>query len=219
MTKFGLEYLIPPIRKELNDGMSLAIRRDLTRNLGRTQQLSFDTIRERVDTLMGLQQSWHEVDLVGVLKPTINGVSYLMLVGGTLYHNEAFMKSLESVALSLGIGSLLIGQFIPPFILPFIGYPIKFLVYLYRKRALKYLVPEIQHRMNLIQRDKADQSFSYEPPLDIVHWSIMACPDGTATEMAALILSMVSSPPVLTLSLSLITIPAPPPGLALVHSG
>lgn len=66
--------------------MSLAIRRDLTRNLGRTQQLSFDTIRERVDTLMGLQQSLHEVDLVGVLKPTITGVSYLMLVGGTLYH-------------------------------------------------------------------------------------------------------------------------------------
>lgn len=194
MTKFALDYLIPPIREELDHGMSLAIRRDLTRNLGRTQKLSFDTIRGRVDKFMGLQESWHEVNLVGLLKSSITGVSNLTLVGGTLYHNEDFMKGLEWFGHVLGVGSLLLGQFLPSFIVPFIGYPVKFLVYLSRRKPLKYLLPEIQHRMDLIQRDKTDQNFSYEPPLDIVHWAIMACPDATADEMAALILSMVSSP-------------------------
>lgn len=192
-SKFALKYLIPPIRPVLLEGLVIAIRRDVTRNLGRTQKGSFDTIRELTDRHMGLQQSWHEVDLPVVVHDVIAGVSYRMLVGNTLYHNEDFMKALYGFGNLLGIGSLLIGQFTPFFMAPLVGLPASFLVYLYRRKALKYLIPEIQQRMDLIQQEKADQDFSYEPPLDIVHWSIMLCPDGTAAEMAELILSLVSS--------------------------
>lgn len=151
-TKFAIDYLVPPIRKELDDGLSLAIRRDLTRNFGKTRKASFDTIRELIDTLMGLQQSWHEVNLLGVLQPAISGVSYRMVVGETLYPNDDFMKSLKNFENILSIGSLLIGQFTPFFIATVIGYPASLLVFLYSRKALKYLVPEVQ-------QEKVDPNF------------------------------------------------------------
>lgn len=192
-TKFAIDYLIPHIRKELDEGMSLAIRRDLTRNLGRTQKVTFEAIRERVDRLMGMQESWHEVSLSAVLEPVVAGVSYRMLVGEEMYQHQDFMRSLENFGSMLGIGSLLIGQFMPSLILPAVGFSASLLVRIYRRKALTYLVPEVEKRLSLIQRDKTDPNFTYKAPLDILHWSIMTCPDATAAEMAALVLSLVSS--------------------------
>lgn len=92
-TRFAISYLSPPVSKRLDDAISLAIRRDLTRNLGRTQKVVFDTLRERADTVMGQDESWHEVNLGGVIQSVVSSVSYRMLVGEALYENKTFLKS------------------------------------------------------------------------------------------------------------------------------
>lgn len=84
--------------------MRTAISRDLTRNLENTQQEIFYIIRERVDTLMGLDESWHQVSLLGVLQPVMASVNHRMLVGTELCHNKTFTES-------LGIFSTLLGSF------------------------------------------------------------------------------------------------------------
>lgn len=181
--------------------MNLAIRRDLTRNLGRTQKVSFNNIRTRVDELMGTDaQSWHEVNLAGVIGAVISGVSNRMLVGNALYHNKAFMISLASFGNILGLAALLIGQFAPFFIRPLVGYVASVVVRAYRRRALKFMVPAARERIDAVRRQKKDPEFEYKAPMDIMQWIISACPDGSAEEIAALILSLVGiiSPPCLT---------------------
>lgn len=120
-TRFAIDYFVLSPRRKIEEGLLLAIRKDLTRNLGRTQTGSFDAIRERVDALMGMQESWHEISLVGVLGPVISGVSHRMLVGDEPYHNEKFMKGLENFGNLFGLASLLIGQNAPFFIRPLLG--------------------------------------------------------------------------------------------------
>lgn len=51
----------------------------------------FELIRKHVDTLMGLDESWHEVSLIGVLQPAMSSVNHQMLVGEELCRNKAFM--------------------------------------------------------------------------------------------------------------------------------
>lgn len=192
-TRFAIDYLAPHFSKKLNESLNLAVRRDLTRNLGKTQKTSFDIMRERIDRLWGLQNSWHEVNLFSSLQSIVSSVNRQLLMGETLYRNEGFIRSLDNFMNVNGICSILIGQFMPPFIAPVIGYPASLLVYMLRRKALKYLHNEIKHRMKLIQQHKADPDFSYEPPLDFVHWFIMACLDANVPEMADLLLSVVSS--------------------------
>lgn len=192
-TRFALDYFVLPPRKEIEEGLLLAIRRDLTRNLGRTQTGSFGAIRERVDALMGMQESWHEVSLVGVLGPVISGVSHRMLVGDELYHNEKFMKALANFGNLFGLASLLIGQYAPFFVRPLLGYPASVLVRLYRRKALKFLVPVAQNRIDVIQRKIIHPTYSDEPRLDVMQWCTMNCPDATADEISACVLSLVSS--------------------------
>lgn len=81
----------------------------------------------------------------------------------------------------------------PFFIAPVVGHLAALFVHLYRRKALEYLVPAVQDRMNIIQRKKTDPTISYEPPLDILQWCIMACTDETATEVANAILLLLSS--------------------------
>lgn len=191
-TKFAIDYLIPHIRQELELGMSLAIRRDLTRNLGRTQKTSFNAIRALVDQLMGFNHNTYtELNLVGVLGPVISGVSNRMLVGDALYNNEAFMKSLAAFGNIMGLSSLVIGQYAPFFVRPVIGSVASVLVRVFRRRALKFMVPAARERMNDIRRKKENPGREYEAPLDIMQWVILACPDASAEEIAALILSLV----------------------------
>lgn len=135
--------------------------------------------------------SWREVNLAGVIGAVISGVSNRMLVGNALYHNEAFMNALSSFGNVLGLASLLIGQFVPFFIRPLVGYMASVIVRAYRRRPLKFMVPAARERIDAVKRQKEDPEFEYEAPMDIMQWIISACPDASAEEIAALVLSLV----------------------------
>lgn len=217
-TKFAIDYLIPHIPPDLTDGMTLAIRRDLTRNLGRTQKDSFNAIRALTDEVLlpplldnnntrtststststddGDEKKinpWHEVNLTSAIGSIISGVSNRMLVGDKLYHNTAFMKTLDNFGNTFGLASLLIGQYAPSFILrPLVGYLASVVVRLYRRKALNYLVPAATEMIDSLNKQKKNpDSKEYEAPMDIMYWVISTCPDASADEIAALILSLV----------------------------
>lgn len=158
--KFAVAYLIPHIRNELREGMLLALRRDLTRNLGRMQKVSFDTIRAHVDKLMGGlnnddgDSTYTQLNLVGVISPIIMSVSNRMLVGDELFHNKTFMQHLAAFGKIFGLASLVIGQFVPFVFRPVIGFVAGVVVRLYRRRALKYMVPVAQERIVKIRRER-----------------------------------------------------------------
>lgn len=202
--KFAVAHLIPHIRNELLEGMILALRRDLTRNLGRTQKVSFDTIRAHVDKLMaGLNNddgdsTYTQLNLVNFISPIIMSVSNRMLVGDELFHNEAFIQQITAFGNIFGFASLVIGQFVPLFFSPVIGFVAGVVVRLYRRRALKYMVPVAQERIDKIRREREDPGREYDAPLDIMQWIILACPDGSAEDIGAIILTLVcffSRPP------------------------
>lgn len=198
-SKFAIRYLIPHIRKEVDAGMVLAIRRDLTRNLGRTQKASFETIRAHVDQLMGGlitnndndDNTYTQLNLIEVIDSIIMTVSNQMLVGDELFHNKAFMESLASFGNILGLASLLIGQFVPFYFIPVIGFLAGMVVKAYRRRALKFMVPVAQERIDRIRRKRDDPGREHEEPMDIMQWAILACPDASTEEIAAVLLSAV----------------------------
>lgn len=132
--KFAVKYFIPPIRKELDIGTSIAIRRDLTRNLEKTQREMFELIRKHVDTLMGLEESWHEVSLIGVLQPAMSSVNHRMLVGEELCRNKTFTESLGNFSNIIGLASIFIGQYVPFFMAPLVGYASYLFIYVFWKR-------------------------------------------------------------------------------------
>lgn len=179
--------------------MVLAIRRDLTRNLGRTQKTSFETIRTHIDQLMGGlntnsddgNNTYTQLNFIEVIESVIMTVSNQMLVGDELFHNKAFMKSLACFGNILGLGSLLIGQFVPFCFIPVIGFLAGVVVKAFRRRALKFMVPVAQERIDRIRRKREDPGMEYEEPMDIMQWVILACPDASTEEIAAVLLSAV----------------------------
>lgn len=196
--KFALRYLLPYTRKDKLASMHMAIRRDLTRNLGRTQKATFETIRAHIDQFMGVINTnydngdniYTELNLVDVIESLIKKVSSQMLVGDELFHNKAFMQSLASFGNALGLGSALIGQFLPFFLSPVIGSLAGVVVRAYWRRALKFMVPVVQKRIDR-KRKREDPGSEYEEPMDLMQWVILSCPDMSSEDVAAVLLSAV----------------------------
>ena len=193
-TKFAVKYLSPPIPIEISAQVALALRRDLTRNLGGTQKTVFDILRLSLDAIIERDDtSWHEIDLVAILQPAITSATNRILVGKDLCVNETFLVAFGKFSDYLGIGAVVIGQYMPYFLAAPFGYMASIAVRLYRRKALKYLVPEVQARMDAIQLAKSDPAFDYKPPVDVIQWSIGTCESASARHVSDAILSLVSS--------------------------
>lgn len=193
LAKFGVKYLSPPIKQQLNHDIALAVRRDVTRNLGRTQATVFRAMRERVDSIMGMDEiSWRAVNLVDVLRPAIASATNCIFFGDALRQNEKFVHPMDSYAMLLGLGGVVIGQMVPFFLAPILGPMAAFFFRQYRKRFLKHLVPVVQERMDSFRRNKTDPTASYETPQDLIQYGVVNATSATASEIADGILSLVS---------------------------
>ena len=198
-TKFAVKYLAAPMPEDVDVGMISAIRRDLTRNLGRTQKISYEVMRDHTDQLMGAANNnpddgdnpYTEVNLFDVIESIIGAMSNQMLVGDKLFYNEAFMRSLASFGHVYGLASLLIGQFLPFFVRPVIGFLAGLVMKVFRRRALKFLIPAAQERIDEIRKKREDPEREGEAPLDILQWVTLACMDAGPEEIAAVILTLV----------------------------
>ena len=156
--KFAAKYLSSPSPEDVEVGMISAVRRDLTRNLGRTQKISYEVIRDHTDQLMGASNTnsddgdspYTEVNLFDAIESIVSAVSNQMLVGDKLFHSKAFMGSLALFGLAHGLATLVVGQFLPFLVRPVIGFLTGLVVKAFRRRALKFLIPATQERIDEI---------------------------------------------------------------------
>ena len=173
--RMAFKYLIPTFDIHEDLFLTDVIRRDLTRNLGKTQAALFDEMRQSVDATFGQDQAtWREVGLLPVMRTILFRSSNRVLLGPHLCRNEEYQKSSESFSTWLGASALLIGQLVPWFISPVLGYLTAIPVYIYRNKAFKHLIPLIKERMDNIKRKILDPQLVYEEPNDLVTWYVNA---------------------------------------------
>lgn len=181
---FAINYLCPGLDFNHDGFMIGAVRKDLTRNLGRMQQIIIDDIREAIDGAMGLDtESWKGVCITKVMEDVVLRSTSRVLVGSSLCQNKEYLRFSMAFATWLGGGSILVGQYMPWMIKPFLGYLGALPVYYYKQKALKFLLPVIEDRMTKMKRKRADPSFQYEEQKDLITWMTQAVLDNTDTRM------------------------------------
>lgn len=181
--RFAINYLCPGLDFNHDAFMMGAVRKDLTRNLGRMQPDIIDDIRYAIDSAMGLDtKSWKEICISEAMGSVVLRSTSRVLVGSSLCENEEYLRYSIAFATWLGGGSILVGQYMPWMIKPFLGYLGALPVFYYKQKAMKLLLPVVQDRMANMKRKRADPSFEYEEPKDLITWMVQAVLDNTGTK-------------------------------------
>ena len=181
--RFALDYLLPGFDLSHDAFMMDAIRKELTRNLGRMQPAMMEDIRNTVDQTIGLDtESWNEVCIKKAMdKIFFTSISHV-LVGSSLYRNEEYIRCAIRFATWWGIAVVLVGQYISWMIKPFFGYLGALPVYYTKQKALKFLLPVVRDRLSNIKRKRADPSFDFKEPVDLLTWITQAMLDDAETK-------------------------------------
>ena len=159
-----------------------AIRKDVTRNLGSMQPDMIEDIRYTVDKAMGLDDtSWREVCITNAMEDVVLKTTSRILVGSPLCQNEEYLHYSINFAKWLGGAMIMVGQYVPWILKPFFGYLGALPVYYHKRKALKFLLPVVRQRIGNIKRKRADASFEFEEPKDLITWMAEAVLDNPET--------------------------------------
>ena len=173
--RFAIEYLAPALDFNHDMFMMDVVRKDLTRNLGNLQPDVYLDMRESIETLLGLDvESWREIRLFETMQKIIFKSTNRVFVGLPLCHDEGFLRSSAAFAQWLGGGAVIVGQLMSSLLKPVFGYLIAVPIYLAQTRSFRYLVPVIKARMENIQRKKANPSFVFDEPKNMITWMVTA---------------------------------------------
>ena len=176
--RFAINYLCPGLDFNHDAFMMGAVRKDLTRNLGRMQPAIIKDIRNTIDSAMGLDtDSWKEVCITKAMEDVVLRSTSRVLVGSPLCHNEEYLQYSVAFATWLGGGAIVLGQYMPGMIKPFFGYLGALPVYYYKQKALKFLLPVVRQRIADIKKKRADPTFEFEEPKDLIIWMTQAVLD------------------------------------------
>ena len=180
--RFALSYLLPGFDVNHDAFMMGALRKEVTRNLGRLQPAMMEDLRCTIDQTLGLDtESWNEVCIRKAMdKIFFTSISHV-LVGSSLYRNEEYIRCSIRFATWWGIAVVLVGQYFSWMIKPFIGFLGALPVYYSKRKALKLLVPVVRDRLSNIKRKRADPSFDYKEPVDMLTWITQAMLDDAET--------------------------------------
>ena len=181
--RFAIDYLCPSLDYNHDAFMIGAARKDLTRNLGRMQPDMIGDIHSTIDKAMGLDNCyWKEVCITQVMEEVVFKSTSRALVGSPLCTNEHYIRYLIAFATWLGGCAILVGQYVPWIMKPPIGYLAALPIYYYKQQAMKFLVPVVRDRMANIKRKRADPSFNFEEPKDLLTWTTQAALDDPETK-------------------------------------
>ena len=158
-----------------------AIRKEVTRNLGRMQPAMMEDIRCTIDQTMGLDtESWNEVCIKDAMdKIFFTSINHVLV--GSLYRNPEYIRYSIRFANWLGATFILVGQYTSWMTRPFFGYLAALPIYYAKRKALKLLVPVVRDRLSNIKRKRADPSFDFEEPMDMLTWITQAMLDDAET--------------------------------------
>ena len=181
-----MNYLLPGLDINQDAFLLGSVRKDLTRNLGRLQPAMIEDITYAIDKAMGLDtESWKEVCIIKAMESVVMRSTSRVLVGEALSRNEDYVHYSIAFTNWLGAGALVVGQYLPWMLKPFVGYLGALPVYYYRQKALKFLLPVIRDRIANIKRKRADPFFEYEEPKDLITWIVQAALDNPETQNVA----------------------------------
>lgn len=191
-SRFAIKHLAPPYSSEINDAIIFAIRRDLTRHLGKTQKTVFQIMREQVDATMRMDEnSWHQLDLVDVLQPALSSAINRIVMEKNLCCNKNFMEPFINFIYRLGLVSVVVGQYLPFFIVSAAEKVIFWPISLYRRKTIRYLAPVISDRIKNLERSKTNPKIFHEAPKNFIQWSAVNCIDVSQSEIADAIFILV----------------------------
>ena len=180
--RFAIDYLAPGLDVTHDLFMMDAIRKDLTRNLGRLQPIIYQDIRESIDELMGTDtDGWREVCLWETMQKIIFKSTNRVFVGLPLCQDEGYLRSSAAFANWLGAGAILVGQYMPSLFKPLFGYLMAIPIYIEKNKAFGYLMPASKERMENIRRKRSDPTFEFEEPKDMITWVATAVIDNPTT--------------------------------------
>ena len=169
--RFAIEYLVPGLDVNHDLFMMDVIRKDLTRNLGRLQPSIYQDISESIDELMGIDtDNWREVCLWETMQKTVFKSTNRVFVGLPLCQDAGYLWSSAAFANWLGAGAIVVGQYMPSVLKPFFGYLTAIPIYIQKNKSFGYLLPVFKERMENIRRKRADPTFEFDEPKDMITW-------------------------------------------------
>ena len=183
MGRFAIDWLVPGLDFNHDAYMMGAIRKEVTRNLGKVQPAMIEDICRAIDKGLGLEtESWNEVCIKVAMENVFFRSISRVLVGSSLCRNEAYLHYSIGFATWLGAAVILVGQYTPKILKPILG-SIGAIPLWYRKRkALSYLQPVVRDRVANLKQKRADPSFDFEEPKDLITWMAQAMLDNETTD-------------------------------------
>jgi hypothetical protein len=150
------------------------LRREVKRNLARTQKDLFSELQATIDETFGVNDSWVEIKLFDALFRIFFRCANRVMVGYPLCRNETYLQA-EINYVNWVVGSaIIIGQFLPYAFRRVGGYLVKMILWVYKTRCLKFLLPLVKERMENTRRKHIDPSFDYDAPDDLITWVVEA---------------------------------------------
>ena len=138
------------------------VGRFLTSNLANVQADVSEEMGASVDSAMGLDEDWHEVNLMQTFKDIVDRTGVRALFGLTLCRDQHFLRVLTYYNTLMGIGILLSGH-LPPIIRP-IGSLLLVLPFRFCKaRVKKVLMPVVKELIQEIVCEQDDVPLVNKP--------------------------------------------------------
>ena len=176
--RFAIPYLAPTLKFQHDMAMIDVFRKDLTRSLGKMQPEVVRDMRASVDMALGTDlETWKEINLWDAMSKITFRTSNFVLVGKTLACNEFFTGATAMFATILGLGAVTVGQLLPPIFKPIVGYLFAIPIYIAQKVAFSYMIPQIKARSKDLKHQRADPSFDWQRPDDMLMWMTAAAMD------------------------------------------
>lgn len=168
--KFAAGYLLQT-REKVGALVVKVIRRDVTRNVGKSQAAVFDEIRANVDAAFGVDETgWRRVCLFEAMETIVSNSTNRMIVGLPLCHNTSYLRSLHIYSTLLATGMLVVGQFVPQLFKSPISFIFRLPLYVYKKRCLNMLVPLVRQVLEGVKQKRANPTASSATPETLLTW-------------------------------------------------
>ena len=188
--RFAIEYLAPGLDVNHDLFMMDAVRKDLTRNLGILQPSIYQDVSESIDELMGIDtDNWREICLWETMQKTVFKSTNRVFVGLPLCQDEGYLRSSAAFANWLGARAIVVGHYMPSVLKPFFGYLTAIPIYIQKNKSFGNLLPVFKERMENIRRKRADPTFEFNEPKDMITWmstAVIGNPTTTHSKSEAL---------------------------------
>lgn len=186
---YALDRLFPSVDMH-NELMINVVKRHMAGRIGNVQSVMYQEMSGLIDERLGGMSdksgAWTEVNLATFLRDVILRMGYRVHVGEELCRDKQFAAASWNMTLWAGIGTMIIGQFSPPFLKAPFGWLCSLPISWSLRRYRDIILPVFQDQIVKVGQKLADPGMDYEPPQDAMTWTAQILleknPDGERLE-------------------------------------